>query len=59
MPKIFDRFFSSGKKDSTSNSVGIGLAITKSIIERHNGNIRVSSDSSGTVFTITFLKGKL
>ena len=59
MPKIFDRFFSAGKKDSASNSVGIGLAITKSIIERHNGNIRVSSDGSGTVFTITFLKGTL
>lgn len=55
LSRIFDRFFSSGKNRSAHN-VGIGLAVSKSIIERHDGSIRASSDGNGTVFTMTFLK---
>ncbi len=54
--KIFNRFY----KNSTSSkrdSVGIGVAISKSIIESHNGYIDVSSEKGvGTTFSITFMK---
>lgn len=53
---IFKRFYknkSSNKKDS----VGIGLAISKSIIESHNGYIDIkSTKGEGTSFFITFIK---
>ncbi|MCG7338175.1 HAMP domain-containing histidine kinase [Staphylococcus sp. ACRSN] len=48
--KLFDRFF---KLHSNANSNGLGLAITKSIIELHDGLIEVESQlDDGTTFTI-------
>lgn len=48
LENIFEPFFTT-KHDGT----GMGLAISKNIIERHNGTIVVSSSrNSGTVFTI-------
>ncbi len=47
---IFDPFFST-RKEVGGN--GLGLAISKKIIERHNGSIRVSSRiGEGTVFQV-------
>ena len=37
---------------------GIGLALCKSIIEEHHGEILVASSDYGTTFTIRLLKGK-
>ncbi|MFA6571933.1 MAG: response regulator, partial [Bacteroidota bacterium] len=37
---------------------GIGLALCKNIIKDHHGDIMVSSDENGTVFTIRLIKGK-
>ena len=55
LPYIFDRFYrinTERTKDLTST--GLGLAITKELIEAHGGTITVSSSgSSGTCFTIT------
>ncbi|WP_144572147.1 PAS domain-containing sensor histidine kinase [Bacillus paramycoides] len=45
---IFDPFFST--KDS---GTGLGLSVTKKIIQNHNGTLKVSSDQSGTTFTIS------
>ncbi|PGO33956.1 PAS domain-containing sensor histidine kinase [Bacillus cereus] len=45
---IFDPFFST--KDS---GTGLGLSVTKKIIQNHNGTLKVSSDHSGTTFTIS------
>ncbi len=56
MPRIFDRFCTGAKGGTSVKNVGIGLAISKSIISRHDGNIRVTSSGNGTTFTITFLK---
>ncbi len=48
--KIFEPFFTTKDK---SKGTGLGLSITKSIIERHNGSIRVESDvGQGTRFII-------
>ncbi len=52
---IFDRFYKG--KNSTSDSVGIGLALSKSIVEKDNGYIVVDSKlGKGTTFTIKYLK---
>lgn len=53
---IFKRFYR-GKSSSKEDSVGIGLAMAKSIIESQNGDIFVRSEKSkGTEFHITFHK---
>ena len=51
LPHIFERFY---KADNTSkNSVGIGLAMAKQIINQHAGTIEVESEvNKGTTFTI-------
>lgn len=55
VPNIFDRYF---KTESHSTSTGIGLSLTKSLVELHNGEINVDSTSEkGTRFIIKFLKG--
>lgn len=56
IPYIFKRFYKA-KNSSKSDSVGIGLAISKTIIEGHNGYIDVKSEKGvGTSFNITFMK---
>ncbi|SFA95695.1 sensor histidine kinase [Clostridium frigidicarnis] len=53
---IFKRF-NKNKSPNKKDSVGIGLAISKSIIESHNGYIDVkSTKGEGTSFFITFMK---
>ena len=56
LPNIFKRFYR-GKSSSKTESVGIGLAMAKSIINSQNGDISVSSErNKGTTFNITFHK---
>lgn len=56
LPNIFKRFYR-GKSSSKTESVGIGLAMAKSIINSQNGDISVSSEKNkGTTFNITFHK---
>lgn len=55
LPHIFERFYKG--KNSSSDSVGIGLALSKSIIEGNNGYIQVDSKlNKGTTFIIKYLK---
>ncbi len=50
---IFDRFYKG--KNSNKDSVGIGLALAKAIIEKNNGTIDVDSIlGKGTTFTIKY-----
>lgn len=52
---IFERFYKG--KNSSENSVGIGLALAKSIIEKDNGYIIcVSELGRGTTFEIKYMK---
>ena len=52
---IFERFYKG--KNSSENSIGIGLALSKSIIERDNGYIICSSkEGEGTSFEIKYMK---
>ncbi|WDV46171.1 HAMP domain-containing sensor histidine kinase [Clostridiaceae bacterium M8S5] len=56
IPHIFERFYAVNNSVK-SNSIGIGLALSKLIIEGQNGSISVRSKlGKGTEFTITFLK---
>ncbi|MBU3177499.1 HAMP domain-containing histidine kinase [Clostridium estertheticum] len=56
LPNIFKRFYKA-KTAKRSDSIGIGLSISKSIIEAHNGIIEVRSKVNiGTKFIITFIK---
>ncbi len=51
---IFDRFYKG--ENSNPNSIGIGMSLAKSIIEKNNGRITVSSKpGDGTEFTIKYL----
>lgn len=51
---IFERFYKG--KNASSNSIGIGLALSKTIIEQDNGSIGVESNSNETIFTIKYFK---
>lgn len=52
---IFEKFYKA--TDSDPNSFGIGLALSKSIIEKQNGYISVDSKiGEGTTFIIKYLK---
>ena len=52
---IFERFYKG--KNSSKDSVGIGLALAKTIVEKDNGYITVESEiNKGTSFYIRYLK---
>lgn len=53
LPHIFERFYKG--KNSSNESVGIGLALSKTIIENNNGYIGVESEiGKGTKFIIKY-----
>ncbi len=55
LPLIFDRFYRGDKARSRSTGgAGLGLAITRGIVEAHHGQITCrSAPEQGTTFTIT------
>jgi two-component system sensor histidine kinase BaeS len=55
LPRIFDRFFQVDPVRSRADgNTGLGLAITKEIIEAHGGSVAVASSAGrGTEFVIT------
>ena len=56
LPHVFDRFYRSDKsRTNSAGSFGLGLAITKEMVERLGGTISVtSSQEEGTTFSVTF-----
>lgn len=54
LPHIFDRFYRVNPTSGAGGNVGLGLAITKRIVQNHCGRIEVESEvNSGTVFRIS------
>ena len=51
---IFERFYKG--ENSKPDSIGIGLALSKKIIEAGNGKISVESENNMTIFTIKYFK---
>ena len=58
LPQIFERFYRVDKsRNQKTGGMGIGLSITKAIVEAHQGKIEVTSAlGAGTTFTIILPK---
>jgi AraC-like DNA-binding protein/two-component sensor histidine kinase len=54
LPHIFERFYTINDKASDFTGSGIGMALTRELVELHHGKTEVESKvDQGTVFTIT------
>lgn len=58
LPHIFERFYRADKsRNRLTGGAGIGLTITKSIVEAHKGSIEVQSKvNEGTMFSVSLPK---
>lgn len=59
IPHVFERFYRG--KVALNTSIGIGLALSKMIVERQNGTIRAGNREkplTGAVFTVRFYSSK-
>ena len=54
IPRVFSRFWrSDASRERVAGGLGVGLSLTKEIIDRHNGTIKVDSEEGvGTTFTL-------
>jgi signal transduction histidine kinase len=52
LPKLFGRFHR-GRNAAAYPGNGLGLVITRSIVEEHGGHITVESSEAGTCFTVS------
>ncbi|MGX9565893.1 heavy metal sensor histidine kinase [Pseudomonas sp. CFBP 5748] len=59
LPRLFDRFYRAdpARQEGSSEHAGLGLAITRSIIRAHGGQIRCESADGWTRFVIELPKG--
>lgn len=53
LPYIFERLYRGDKSRSQKQKgTGLGLAIVKSVVDLHNGEVKVKSDEKETIFTV-------
>ena len=54
IPRVFSRFWrSDASREREAGGLGVGLSLTKEIVDRHNGTIAVDSEEGvGTTFTL-------
>ena len=53
LPHVFERFYKADTaRAAESTGSGLGLSITKAIVERHGGTIRLTSQPGQTTFTV-------
>jgi two-component system, OmpR family, heavy metal sensor histidine kinase CusS len=56
LPRVFDRFYRA-ESSRSSDGVGLGLALVKSIMDMHGGSATIESEPGrGTVVTLSFPK---
>lgn len=53
--KVFGRFYR-GKQSAGIDGVGIGLYLTRDIVNKQNGYVKVVSDENGSTFSLFFKK---
>lgn len=60
IPHVFDRFYQGDEQGNRANKgSGIGLSLTRELVELHSGTIQVQSEAgSGTTFTVKIPMGK-
>jgi K+-sensing histidine kinase KdpD len=51
MPKIFSRFYR-GENTYEEEGIGIGLYLSREIITKEDGYIKVSSNNNGSIFSV-------
>lgn len=59
LPRLFDRFFRAdpARAHPASDGAGLGLSITRAIVEAHGGTASACSSNGRTRFTLTFPRG--
>ncbi|MCX2889124.1 MULTISPECIES: heavy metal sensor histidine kinase [Pseudomonas] len=60
LPRLFDRFYrvDPARREGSSEHAGLGLAITRSIVQAHGGCIRAECDGGWTRFMIEFAQDR-
>lgn len=54
LPQLFDPFFRADNTKDKAEGTGLGLSVTKEIVNQHGGHIEVEShEGKGSVFTVT------
>lgn len=52
LPKIFDAFEQGDRRGDGQSGLGLGLAISKALVELHGGTITAASEGQGACFTV-------
>lgn len=60
LPRLFDRFYrvDPARREGSSEHAGLGLAITRSIVQAHGGCIRAECEGGWTRFVIDFTQAR-